>query len=82
MTADICETARLAYAAGVDPVAWAEVEVCALIGVHRELVKLNSDMGVEAGGDLSDGAMARRVLGLLLNAGWVAPAAANRLEGL
>ena len=82
-TPDIGEAARLAYAAGVDPIAWAEAEVCALVGVHRELVKLNTDMGIEPGGDLSDSAMSRRILGLLLNAGWKFPVPlTDPLEGL
>ena len=81
-TSDIGEAARLAYAAGVDPIAWAEAEICALIGIHAELVKLNIDMGVEPGEDLSAGAMTRRILGLLMNAGWTAPAANDLLEGL
>lgn len=81
-TSDIGEAARIAYAAGIDPIAWAEAEVRALIGVHRELTKLNTDMGIEPGGDLSDGAMSRRIIGLLLNAAWVAPAANDPLEGL
>ena len=72
-TSDIGEPARLAYAAGIDPIAWAEAEICALIGVHAELIKLNLDMGVDPGGDLSVGAMTRRILGLLLNSGWSAP---------
>ena len=72
-TPDIGEAARMAYAAGIDPITWAEAEVCALIGVHAELVKLNTDMGVDPGGDLSAGAMSRRILGLLLNAGWQVP---------
>jgi hypothetical protein len=81
-TSDIGEAASLAYAAGIDPIAWAEAEICALIGVHRELVKLNADMGIEPGGDLSDGAMSRRILGMLMNAGWSVPAANDPLEGL
>ena len=81
-TSDIGEAARLAYAAGVDPIAWAEAEICALIGIHAELVKLNIDMGVEPGEDLSAGAMTRRILGLLLNSGWSAPAANDLMEGL
>ena len=83
MTAsDIGEPARIAYAAGVDPIAWAEAEICALIHIHAELIKLNLDMGVDPGGDLSVGAMTRRVLGLLLNSGWSAPAANDLMEGL
>ena len=81
-TSDIGEPARLAYAAGIDPIAWAEAEICALISVHAELIKLNLDMGVDPGGDLSVGAMTRRVLGMLLNSGWSAPAANDLLEGL
>ena len=69
-TSDIGEAARIAYAAGIDPVSWAEGEIAALIAVHVELVRLNLDLGVEPGGDLSMGAMTRRILGLLLNGGW------------
>jgi hypothetical protein len=78
-TPDIGEAARIAYAAGVDPIAWAEAEVCALIGIHIELVKLNIDMGIDPGADLSVGAMSRRILGLLLNAGWTAPGASDEM---
>ena len=81
-TSDIGEAARIAYAAGIDPVSWAEGEIAALIAVHVELVRLNIDLGVEPGGDLSIGAMTRRILGLLLNGGWKPPAANNPLEGL
>lgn len=81
-TPDIGEAARIAYAAGIDPIAWAETEITALIGVHAELVKLNTDMGMEPGGDLSAGAMSRRILGLLLNAAWVAPTTNDPLEEL
>ena len=80
-TSDIGEAARIAYAAGIDPVSWAEGEICGLIGVHVELVRLNLDLGVEPGGDLSIGAMTRRILGLLLNGGWKPPAATTRWRG-
>ena len=81
-TSDIGEAARIAYAAGIDPVSWAEGEICGLIGVHVELVRLNIDLGLKPDGDLSVGAMSRRILGLLLNSGWSAPAVRDPLEGL
>lgn len=76
-TSDIGEAARLAYAAGIDPIAWAEGEITALIAAHRELAPLHGRAG-----DLSDGAMSRRILGLLLNADWTAPTTSDPLEGL
>ena len=83
MTAsDIGEAAQLAYAAGIDPVSYAEHEITALITVHRQMARVCVAMGAAPDGDLSESAMSRRILGLLLNAGWSAPTANNSLAGL
>jgi hypothetical protein len=71
--ATISESARLAYAAGVDPVDWAEGEVTCLFKAHITAGMLLLGAGEVPGPGLSLEAMARRVLGLLLNAGWTAP---------
>ena len=83
MTApDIGEAARLAYDAGIDPVSYAEHEITALIGVHRQLAGHCAAAGLAPDGDLSEGAMSCRILGLLLSAGWSPPPANNPLAGL
>jgi hypothetical protein len=71
---DICERARIAYDLGIDPIDYAETELAALIGVHLGLAQVCADLGVNAPeGTLTTGAMARRILGSLLDAGWKAP---------
>jgi hypothetical protein len=83
MTAsDIGEAAQLAYAAGIDPVSYAEHEITALITVHRQMARVCVAMGAAPDGDLSESAMSRRILGLLLNAGWLLPAEYDPMEGL
>ena len=74
MTNDICEHARIAYQAGIDPLDYAEAELTGLIGVHIELASVCADFGVSApAGTLTVGAMARRILGSLMDAGWTPP---------
>ena len=71
---DICERARIAYNAGIDPIDYAETELSTLIGVHLGLASVCADLGVSAPvGTLTVGALSRRVLGSLLDAGWTAP---------
>lgn len=71
---DICERARIAYGCGVDPLDYAEAELMTLIGVHLGLARLYADLAVPVPeGTLSVGAMSRRILGSLLDAGWKAP---------
>ena len=71
---DICERARIAYQAGIDPLDYAEAELTGLIGVHIELASVCADFGVSApAGTLTVGAMARRILGSLMDAGWKPP---------
>ena len=71
---DICEHARIAYNAGIDPIDYAEAELTALIGVHMNLASVYADLEVDPpAGTLTVGAMARRILGALLDAGWTPP---------
>jgi hypothetical protein len=77
-TSDICERARIAYDLGIDPIDYAETELGVLIGVHLRLTSMCIDLGVDAPeGTLTVGAMARRILGSLLDAGWKAPEVAK-----
>lgn len=72
---DICERARIAYNAGIDPIDYAEREITILAGIHLSLTALADDVG--ASGSERDAvslpAMARRILGSLMDAGWVPP---------
>jgi len=78
---DICERARIAYDLGIDPLDYAETELATLIGVHLGLTSLYADLGVDAPeGTLTVGALARRILGSLMDAGWIPPAAASEPE--
>ena len=78
MTNDICEQARIAYQAGIDPADYAEAELTGLIGVHIELASMLADFGVDApAGALTVGAMARRILGSFMDAGWQPPEVAR-----
>ena len=71
---DICERARIAYNAGIDPIDYAETELAVLIGVHLGLASVCADLGVTAPvGTLTVEALARRILGSILEAGWVPP---------
>ena len=71
---DICERARIAYDLGIDPVDYAETELTVLIGVHLSLAVVCADIGVDVPeGTLTTGAMSRRILGNLLDAGWTPP---------
>jgi hypothetical protein len=78
----IGEAAQLAYAAGIDPVSYAEGEITTLIAVHRQLAAHCAAAGLTPDGDLSEGAMSRRILGLLLNADWKPPVVNDPMEGL
>jgi hypothetical protein len=78
----IGEPARIAYAAGVDPVDYAEHEITALIGIHRLLAWECAAAGLTPDADLSEGALSRRIVGLLLNADWKPPTANDPLEEL
>jgi hypothetical protein len=74
MTGDICERARIAYSVGVDPLDYAEYELTTLIGVHLGLAEVCADLDIAVPeGSLTVGAMSRRIMGALLDAGWKAP---------
>jgi hypothetical protein len=81
MTAsDISEPARLAYAAGVEPLDFAEAEISSLIMAHfAAAVRATFDPGPHP--DLSNAAMSRRIIGLLLGAGWLPPGGLEIPEG-
>jgi hypothetical protein len=71
---DICERARIAYDCGINPIDYAEAELTVLIGVHLGLAAMCADLEVPAPeGTLTTGAMSRRILGSLLDAGWIPP---------
>lgn len=71
---DICERARIAYDCGISPIDYAEAELTVLIGVHLGLASVCADLGVTApAGTLTTGAMSRRILGAILDAGWTPP---------
>ena len=64
--ADLSESACVAYAAGIDPLDHAEHEITTLIGIHRQLAAFCPGPRVTPSGDLSEGALSRRILGCLL----------------
>ena len=70
---DLAESARIAYAAGISPVDHAEREITVLIGIHNDLAMACTRPGVKPHGDLSEDALSRRIIGLLLSAGWEPP---------
>jgi hypothetical protein len=71
--ADISETARLAYNAGISPVDYAERELENLLVTHTQIAQFCLRHRVAPAADLSAAALSRRILGLLLNAGWTLP---------
>ena len=78
---DICERARIAYDLGISPIDYAETELATLIGVHLGLASMCADLDVPAPeGTLTVGAMSRRILGSLLDAGWTPPSPASEPE--
>lgn len=72
MISDIDAVARIAYETGIDPDAYAEGEITALINAHfAAALKAVAEPGPHP--DYSTPAMARRILGTLLNIGWEMP---------
>ena len=71
-TSDIGEAARLAYAAGIDPIDHAEAEIALLIKAHFADAEAHGT-GLCSGSHLTIAAMSRRIAGLLLDAGWQVP---------
>lgn len=73
MTSDINDLARICYEAGVDPIDYAEGELEILIGVHALVATAPPERRSGYWTDLSTRALARRILGNLLDAGWHPP---------
>lgn len=73
---DISDLARISYESGIEPVDYAEGQIVTLINVQAA-VALTAELEPETfpGGlpDVSVGALARRILGELLDAGWQPP---------
>ena len=73
-TNDLGVLAQIAYAAGITPLDFAEEQVTIQLGVYMTVVTAREELEPLLGTvDVSPGAMARRILGGLLDAGWKAP---------
>jgi hypothetical protein len=73
----IDEAAKLSYEAGIPAVDFAEGQIVALLRSTRAAV-LEQVLATDAAADwftpdLSDAALARRIIGALMNAGWEMP---------
>lgn len=69
---DIAESARIAYAAGITPLDYAEHEIALLIRAHFTDAEA-AGTGLCSGSHLTIAAMSRRIQGWLLAAGWEVP---------
>lgn len=67
------ELAKVSYAAGIRPLDYAEHLVGLVLDVHRTML-LAAAHSAEPVPGLDDAALARRILGQLLDAGWIPPA--------
>ena len=68
--------ARYAYESGTDPVTYAEKRVAMVVSVHLTVIEGRAENPASFpvySRDLSDGALARRILGGLLAIGWTPP---------
>lgn len=70
---DLSESARIAYAAGIAPLDHAEHAVAELLDAHARTAAFIARNGFAPIVDTSPAAVSRRVLGLLLGAGWEPP---------
>ena len=80
---DLNTLALYAYYLGRPPLDWAEKQVDVLIRVHQEVIAARAeDPGTFPGYciELTTGALARRIIGELLDAGWTPPDAAELLR--
>jgi len=74
MTPDLGVLAQLAYDAGIDPIDFAEEQVTLQLGVYLAITIGREALEPLLGPvDVSVPAMARRILGALLDAGWQPP---------
>jgi len=73
---DINPLARLAYEQGYTPIAFAEMSVRVLIEAHSNVITgraINPDAFPDFPIELTASALASRIVGTLLDAGWTAP---------
>lgn len=72
-TLDLSESARIAYAAGITPLDYAEHEIAVLLDAHATTAAFCARNGFAPVVDTSPDVVSRRVIGLLLAAGWEVP---------
>lgn len=71
---DLSPDAQTSYESGISAVDYAEGEIVGLLAIHARLVAaLPTNPAYLGGLDLSPDALARRILGALMNAGWQMP---------
>ena len=76
MAEDISELARISYDAGIDPIDYAEGEILTLIEAHANVAVARILNPASLPGyplKVTPEALTRRILGVLLDAGWTAP---------
>ena len=74
MTSDLGVLAQLAYQAGITPLDFAEEQVAIQVGVYMALLAAGDDFGIHLDPSrMTAGAVACRILGALLDAGWEPP---------
>lgn len=76
MTGDINALARISYESGIDPIDYAEGQILLLMKAHGRVMlarTLNPAAFPGFGIELTPEALARRIIGNLLDAGWTAP---------
>jgi hypothetical protein len=69
----ISEPARLAYAAGITPLDYAEHEIAVLLDAHATAAAFCARNGYAPVVDTSPAVVSRRVIGWFLAAGWEVP---------
>ena len=73
-TSDLGVLAQLAYQAGITPLDFAEEQVTLQVGVYMALLAAGDDFGIHLDPSrMTAGAVACRILGGLLDAGWQPP---------
>ncbi|GAA0853319.1 hypothetical protein ACFQVD_26725 [Streptosporangium amethystogenes subsp. fukuiense] len=73
---DIDPLAKVAYERGYHPIAFAEMKVKVLIDAHSNVITgraVNPDAFPDFPVELTSSALASRIVGELLDAGWTAP---------
>lgn len=73
-TSDLGVLAQLAYQAGITPIDFAEEQVATQVGVYVALLAAGDDFGIHLDPSrMTASAVACRILGGLLDAGWQPP---------